>query len=105
MRTLEIKIDSYGLRALCDYIEFPRIEHLPSPEQKALACIMDGVMNKLRKKAIDKEDSTKAFKMKFKYHEAYALEKACRMVFASQTGSTYIDNVFLTVANQINKEL
>lgn len=45
-------------------------------EQRVAYCLIDELLKKLRKKAIDKENTIKNFKMKFEYSKAYALYQA-----------------------------
>ena len=105
MKNITIQIDGVALETLCEYLMFTKDVVPESAEQKAVSSIMDGVLIKLRKKSIDKEGVLEKFKLKWKYHEGFALLKACQMALHESEGYEYVHNVILRVSNQINEQL
>lgn len=103
--TINIKLNHVALKELCDTIEDTALHQIWTPEQKVVASIMNELTQKLLKKEISKRHTVKKFKMSFKYHEAFALENSCRMIYANSLSTTYGNMVALDIANQIHKQL
>lgn len=104
--TLEITADKLNalLFALSELPELNSIEK----SQKAVYSIFDEVYTKLLKKQVDKrnEEANKAFKMKLKYYEAFAL---CETVGTAynllSSGLVYEQNACRMVYNQLDRQL
>jgi hypothetical protein len=105
MNKIEIKINHSALKEICYLIEDAQLHQIWTPEQKAVASIMSGLVVKLLKKEIDKRHTTKKFKMTFKYHEGFALEQSCRAIYFHTAGDIYSNHAALNIANQIHKQL
>ncbi|HUH35123.1 MAG TPA: hypothetical protein VL022_04755 [Moheibacter sp.] len=104
MEKITIKINHVALEVLCETFNEGSYQGVLSPEQKVIMSIIADLSLQLEKKEISKRHTTKKFKMSFKYHEAFALEKHCRMVYANFY-QCYTTHVALDVANQIDQQL
>lgn len=105
MEKISFKIELRALEALTSWMDDLGFTAW-SKEQRFIISIMDEVLAKMRKKCIDKRNADKKFKMNLKYYEAYALEKACRMLESIiDREDMYSKNVALDVANQIDQQL
>lgn len=106
MEKITIKISHVALNDLCSLLENVQLHQIWTREQKVVNSIMWEVLQQLLKKEISKRHTTKKFKMSFKYHEAFALEKSCRMLYEIYYNEfIYASHVALDVANQIDKQL
>lgn len=104
MEKISIKINHVALVVLCETFNEGSFKGILSQEQKVVMSIMTDLSLQLEKKEISKRHTTKKFKMSFKYHEAFALEKHCRMIYANYL-SGYLAHVAHDIANQIHKQL
>lgn len=104
MEKITIKINHVALEVLCNTFDEGGFQRMLTQEQKVVMSIISDLSLQLEKKEINKRHTTKKFKMSFKYHEAFALEKHCRMVYANYSRG-YTAHVALDVANQIDKQL
>ncbi len=104
MEKITIKINHVALEVLCSTFDDGGYSGNISAEQKVVRSIMADLSLQLEKKEISKRHTSKKFKMSFKYHEAFALEKHCRMVYSNYF-QCYTTHVALDVANQIHKQL
>ncbi|MFA7448787.1 MAG: hypothetical protein WCY77_10145 [Weeksellaceae bacterium] len=102
---VEIKINHATLSELCYSFDVQSFHSTNVPEQKALLSIIQDLSKKLLKKEIDKRETTKKFKISFKYHEAYALEKYCREMYFSFQEKSYLALMAHDIANQIHEQL
>lgn len=104
MEKISIKINHVALEVLCETFNEGSFKGILTQEQKVVKSIMTDLSLQLEKKEISKRHTTKKFKMSFKYHEAFALEKHCRMIYANYLPG-YLAHVAHDIANQIHKQL
>lgn len=107
MEKITIKINHVALEVLCKRFNAIKYRGNLSAEQKVVLSIIADLTLQLEKKEISKRHTTKRFKMSFKYHEAFALERHCRLLFNEfyMLMDVYDRHVLLDVANQIDKQL
>jgi hypothetical protein len=105
MNTIEIKINHTALSSLCFALEIQTFAGSYTPEQKIVMSIMHDLSKKLQKKEIDKRGNNSKFKISFKYHEAFGLERFCRELYVSFKEDTYLAHNALNIANQIHEQL
>ena len=101
---VSISLNIYRLSAVCETLKL--VEYHPTTDRKVRSdrAIFSEVRQKLFKKLVDKEGTTKAFKLKLKYYEADQLEAWLRQYLYDQPESLQVILVRI-VADELNQKL
>lgn len=111
IKEITLKLKIYDLNLVCDIISRIDIRTAwqnATKEQRVAYSLLQGVLKKIRKKIIDKEGTTKVFKMKLDYPDAstlyFSLKEGIKYM-DTDPFDYYTDNTIQKIINELDQQL